>query len=232
MITGYQVPGTRGASIVAGEERVRIYGEWVPINARRSPTWPCCPRTPTPMNSCAGPGFHPRRPGEVFVVHGNRSRPTRCGAVWTTNSAGEQRFPRPNQVFELWSAPTSGLGALLPGSVGPSWCHACYDRSDAAGPDRSLCAWNRSVLGGPGTGKNTLLIETAAAHIADRLDPASVLLLTGSGRLAAAARGELTARLLGSSIRGRGADGGARAGGALRAQLRLLGAADGRRPRR
>ncbi len=54
------------------------------------------------------------------------------------------------------------------------------------------------VLGGPGTGKSTLLIETAAAHIADRLDPASVLLLTGSGRLAAAARGALTARLLGA----------------------------------
>lgn len=54
------------------------------------------------------------------------------------------------------------------------------------------------VLGGPGTGKSTLLIEAAAAHIAAGLDPESVLLLTGSGRLAAAARGELTARLLGA----------------------------------
>ncbi|MCB9442555.1 MAG: ATP-dependent helicase, partial [Mycolicibacterium sp.] len=54
------------------------------------------------------------------------------------------------------------------------------------------------VLGGPGTGKSTLLIETAAARIADGLDPESVLLLTGSGRLAAAARGQLTSRLLGA----------------------------------
>ena len=52
------------------------------------------------------------------------------------------------------------------------------------------------VLGGPGTGKSTLLVEAAAAHIAAGLPPQSVLLLTGSGRLAAAARGALTARLL------------------------------------
>jgi len=52
------------------------------------------------------------------------------------------------------------------------------------------------VLGGPGTGKSTLLIDAAVAHIAAGLDPQSVLLLTGSGRLAAAARGALTARLL------------------------------------
>jgi len=44
------------------------------------------------------------------------------------------------------------------------------------------------VLGGPGTGKSTLLIDAATAHIAAGLDPQSVLLLTGSGRLAAAAR--------------------------------------------
>ena len=54
------------------------------------------------------------------------------------------------------------------------------------------------VLGGPGTGKSTLLIDAATAHIAAGLDPQSVLLLTGSGRLAAAARGALTARLLGA----------------------------------
>lgn len=52
------------------------------------------------------------------------------------------------------------------------------------------------VLGGPGTGKSSLLLETAAMHIAGGLDPESVLLLTGSGRLAASARSALTARLL------------------------------------
>ena len=39
------------------------------------------------------------------------------------------------------------------------------------------------VLGGPGTGKSSLLIEAAAARIAAGADPESVLLLTGSGRI-------------------------------------------------
>ena len=52
------------------------------------------------------------------------------------------------------------------------------------------------VLGGPGTGKTAWLIDAAVAHIAAGADPGSVLLLTGSGRMAAAARGALTAKLL------------------------------------
>lgn len=55
------------------------------------------------------------------------------------------------------------------------------------------------VLGGPGTGKTELLVDTAAAHIAAGLDPESVLLLTGSARLGARVRGAVTARLLGDS---------------------------------
>jgi superfamily I DNA/RNA helicase/RecB family exonuclease len=51
------------------------------------------------------------------------------------------------------------------------------------------------VVGGPGTGKTTRLIDAAVAHIAAGADPESVLLLT-SGRLTAATRGALTARLL------------------------------------
>ncbi|BBY79600.1 ATP-dependent helicase [Mycolicibacterium pulveris] len=52
------------------------------------------------------------------------------------------------------------------------------------------------VVGGPGTGKSTLLIRTAAAHIAAGGDPESVLLLTGSARLGAQARAAVTATLL------------------------------------
>lgn len=52
------------------------------------------------------------------------------------------------------------------------------------------------VVGGPGTGKTSLLVAAAAAHIAAGRDPESVLLLTGSGRLAAATRATLTATLL------------------------------------
>jgi superfamily I DNA/RNA helicase/RecB family exonuclease len=57
------------------------------------------------------------------------------------------------------------------------------------------------VLGGPGTGKSALLVEAAAARIAAGLDPESVLLLTGSGRLTAETRGALTARLLNAGSR-------------------------------
>ncbi|MEO6794308.1 MAG: ATP-dependent DNA helicase [Mycobacterium sp.] len=52
------------------------------------------------------------------------------------------------------------------------------------------------VRGGPGTGKTSLLVEVAGAHVAAGGDADSVLLLTGSGRLPAAARGALTATVL------------------------------------
>lgn len=39
------------------------------------------------------------------------------------------------------------------------------------------------VLGGPGTGKSSLLIDAAVTRIDAGIDPESVLLLTGSGRL-------------------------------------------------
>lgn len=52
------------------------------------------------------------------------------------------------------------------------------------------------IVGGPGTGKSSLLVAAAAAHIAAGTDPESVLLLTGSGRLAATTRSRLTAELL------------------------------------
>src|SRR5271154_7556910 len=53
------------------------------------------------------------------------------------------------------------------------------------------------VIGGPGTGKSSLLIDVAAARIHTGTDPESVLLLTGSGRISAQARSALTAKLLG-----------------------------------
>jgi superfamily I DNA/RNA helicase/RecB family exonuclease len=52
------------------------------------------------------------------------------------------------------------------------------------------------VLGGAGTGKSSLLIHTAAAHIAAGTDPESVLLLTGSARLGTQARAAITSALL------------------------------------
>ncbi len=52
------------------------------------------------------------------------------------------------------------------------------------------------VLGGPGTGKSSLLVDAAVARIQAGSDPESVLLLTGSGRLGMRARSALTTALL------------------------------------
>jgi len=57
------------------------------------------------------------------------------------------------------------------------------------------------VLGGAGTGKSSLLIKTATAHIAAGCDPESVLLLTGSARLGSQARVAITSALLSAGTR-------------------------------
>ncbi|MGO9158653.1 ATP-dependent helicase [Mycobacterium sp.] len=58
------------------------------------------------------------------------------------------------------------------------------------------------VLGGPGTGKSSLLVDAAVSRIAAGFDPESVLLLTGSGRLGMRARTALTTALLRSRATG------------------------------
>ena len=57
------------------------------------------------------------------------------------------------------------------------------------------------VLGGAGTGKSSLLIQAATAHIAAGSDPESVLLLTGSARLGSQARAAITSALLSAGTR-------------------------------
>jgi superfamily I DNA/RNA helicase/RecB family exonuclease len=57
------------------------------------------------------------------------------------------------------------------------------------------------VLGGAGTGKSSLLIQAATAHIAAGSDPESVLLLTGSARLGTQARAAITSALLSAGSR-------------------------------
>ncbi|OSC22746.1 ATP-dependent DNA helicase [Mycobacterium vulneris] len=60
------------------------------------------------------------------------------------------------------------------------------------------------VLGGPGTGKSSLLIDAAVAQIDAGVNPESVLLLTGSGRMGMAERSALTTALLRSRSTGGG----------------------------
>lgn len=58
------------------------------------------------------------------------------------------------------------------------------------------------VLGGPGTGKSSLLVDAAVARIGAGTDPESVLLLTGSGRIGVRERSALTTALLRSRSTG------------------------------
>ncbi|MBS4729099.1 ATP-dependent helicase [Mycobacterium sp. SM1] len=58
------------------------------------------------------------------------------------------------------------------------------------------------VLGGPGTGKSSLLIDAAAARIAAGTDPKSILLITGSGRIGTRARSALTTSVLAAHAAG------------------------------
>jgi superfamily I DNA/RNA helicase/RecB family exonuclease len=57
------------------------------------------------------------------------------------------------------------------------------------------------VLGGPGTGKSSLLVDAAVAQIGAGVDPESVLLLSGSGRIGIRERSRLTRTLLRSGPR-------------------------------
>lgn len=96
---------------------------------------------------------------------------------------------------------------MLPSEfVTPSWCHAevtiadpVEALTDLGGIDDLLHPALRGmvrVVGGPGTGKSSALVAVAAARISAGADLESVLLLTGLPRVAAAARGALTAALL------------------------------------
>jgi superfamily I DNA/RNA helicase/RecB family exonuclease len=57
------------------------------------------------------------------------------------------------------------------------------------------------VLGGPGTGKSSLLVDAAVAQIGAGVRPESVLLLSGSGRIGIRERSRLTTALLRSGPR-------------------------------
>jgi superfamily I DNA/RNA helicase/RecB family exonuclease len=59
------------------------------------------------------------------------------------------------------------------------------------------------VLGGPGTGKTTTLVESVAARVADGVDPTRILVLAFNRRIAARLRHDLALRLAGGTAGGR-----------------------------
>ena len=64
------------------------------------------------------------------------------------------------------------------------------------------------VVGGPGTGKTTTLVEAVAARVAEGTDPSNILVLTFGRRAAAALRNRIEARIGSMSLRGGGPSSG------------------------
>ena len=100
MITGYQVPGTRGASIIAGERQVRIYGEWVPINAQVANLAMLSAHADADELIRWARGFTapPRR---VFAVHGEPQPADTLRRRLDRELGWQATVPRPNEVFDL-----------------------------------------------------------------------------------------------------------------------------------
>lgn len=100
MITGYQVPGTRGASIIAGEREVRIYGEWVPINAQVANLAMLSAHADADELIRWARGFT-SPPKKVFVVHGEPQPADTLRTRLGRELGWQATVSRLNQVFEL-----------------------------------------------------------------------------------------------------------------------------------
>jgi superfamily I DNA/RNA helicase/RecB family exonuclease len=85
---------------------------------------------------------------------------------------------------------TTGTSAVAAHGVARHWAVATCALFDPQ------CHGVVRVLGGPGTGKSSLLMDTAVTRIARGADTESVLLLTGSGRPGTRVRSALTSALL------------------------------------
>lgn len=100
MITGYQVPGTRGAAIAAGERFIRIYGEWVPINAQVANLAMLSAHADADELIRWARGFT-TPPRKVFVVHGEPQPADTLRTRLGREFGWEATVPRPGQLFEL-----------------------------------------------------------------------------------------------------------------------------------
>ena len=100
MITGYQVPGTRGASIANGERLVRIYGEWIPIRAEVADLAMLSAHADADELIRWARGFT-AAPKEVFVVHGEPGPADTLRRRLDREFGWRATVPRPGLVFEL-----------------------------------------------------------------------------------------------------------------------------------
>ena len=100
VITGYQVPGTRGRSIAAGERYVRIYGEWVPINAQVADLQMLSAHADADELIRWAAGFT-TPPRQVFVVHGEPQPADTLRSRLGREFGWQATVPRPGQLFSL-----------------------------------------------------------------------------------------------------------------------------------
>jgi metallo-beta-lactamase family protein len=100
MITGYQVPGTRGAAILGGQRAVRIYGEWVAINAQVANLATLSAHADAEELLRWAKGFQ-SPPKKVFVVHGEPQPADTLRSRLDHEFGWEAIVSRRNQVVEL-----------------------------------------------------------------------------------------------------------------------------------
>jgi metallo-beta-lactamase family protein len=100
MITGYQVPGTRGAAIANGERFVRIYGESVPINAQVANLAMLSAHADADELLRWASGFT-TPPRQVFVVHGEPQPADTLRSRLDHQFGWQATVPRQGQLFSL-----------------------------------------------------------------------------------------------------------------------------------
>ncbi len=100
MLTGYQVPGTRGRSIADGERQVKIHGEWIPVNAQVANLRMLSAHADADELVRWSSGFAapPRR---VFVVHGEPEAADALRRRLDREFTWQATVPMPHQVFDL-----------------------------------------------------------------------------------------------------------------------------------
>ncbi len=100
VLTGYQVPGTRGASIAAGEPEVKIHGEWIPINAHVANLKMLSAHADGDELIRWAAGFT-SPPRQVFVVHGEPQPADTLRRRLGREFGWPATVSRPGQVFDL-----------------------------------------------------------------------------------------------------------------------------------
>ncbi len=100
VITGYQVPGTRGRAIANGERYVKIHGEWVPINAQVANLQMLSAHADADELVRWAKGFT-AAPRKVFVVHGEPQPAETLRMRLNREFGWDGVVPLQNQLFEL-----------------------------------------------------------------------------------------------------------------------------------